>query len=102
MSDDGVQAALQLSEEQHLAIVEAARTYQAEATRYLSGAVDGDDGKLRDELLTLRKAAEKLIDHKLSASQREAWAKLLGPVVPGLDPIDFDMLRRLQDFDVRP
>lgn len=94
--DAAVQSALQFNNEQRDAISALVRTYAAEESRYLSGAVDGDDTKLRDELLALRKETLREIETALSADQRKAWEELLGPVVVAFDPTEFELLKSIR------
>lgn len=94
--DSAVMAALQLGPHQRQAIITAVNAYASEEDRYLSGAVDGDDTKLREELLTLRQDTLSEIERLLTPPQRDAWQKLLGPAVAAFDPTDFHLLRSIR------
>jgi hypothetical protein len=91
--DVEVQLTLELTEEQRAKLGDAARLYLSEEDRYLSGAVDGDDTKLREELLTLREQTLKELEASLAPGQRDSWNALLGPAVVAFDPTDFQLLR---------
>lgn len=92
-ADSSIPGILQLRNDQRDSILAAVRRYDSEESRYLGGAVDGDDMKLRDELLTLRQETLREIEALLTPTQRTAWNDLLGPVVAAFDPTDFELLR---------
>jgi len=101
-TDASVQSALQFAPVQVDSILATVRTYATEESRYLSGAVDGDDTKLREELLKLRQETLREIEATFTPAQRDAWQALLGPVVVAFDPTDFELLRAIHIASEKP
>jgi hypothetical protein len=86
LADPQVEKGLQLTDAQKKRVKEAVERVKKEVGQYIDGAGDDDAPKRKIDLFSFRAARLKDATAALTADQKAAWERMLGPAPTGFNP----------------